>query len=160
MVIGKAVSAGGDFRYARPYGAAPETHQAHRWNLFAFNIQTGELVSNFAPQFNALSGRSPSLRVGKRCMSAAISRLLAATRGSNSLRSTRRVARASLGTQNSSSGSCNRTELVRIHVGGSFSVVGSPEALEAGAVLRGDRNACEIVEAARRQLCAGHDLNA
>lgn len=53
VVIGNTVYAGGSFTTARPAGAAPGTQTVARGNILAYDIRTGELISSFAPNFNA-----------------------------------------------------------------------------------------------------------
>ncbi|WP_418909099.1 PKD domain-containing protein [Glutamicibacter endophyticus] len=53
VIIGDIVYAGGNFGTARPAGAAPGTQTVTRNNLLAYNIKTGELITSFAPSFNA-----------------------------------------------------------------------------------------------------------
>lgn len=52
IVVGSTVYAGGNFTTARPAGAAPGVSTSPRSNLLAYNIQTGELINDFAPAFN------------------------------------------------------------------------------------------------------------
>jgi len=51
-VVGDTVFVGGDFKNARPAGAAPGTNLTPRSNMLAYNIKTGELITSFAPSFN------------------------------------------------------------------------------------------------------------
>ncbi|HEY0951630.1 PKD domain-containing protein [Nocardioides sp.] len=52
-MVGDIVYAGGSFTTARPAGAAPGTSTVTRNNLLAYDVRTGELVTSFAPSFNA-----------------------------------------------------------------------------------------------------------
>ena len=49
-VVGNTVYVGGRFTKARPPGAAAGTSEVDRLNLLAYDITTGQLVPNFAPQ--------------------------------------------------------------------------------------------------------------
>lgn len=53
VIIGDTVYAGGSFTTARPAGAASGTQTVARSNLLAYDIKTGELITSFAPAFNA-----------------------------------------------------------------------------------------------------------
>ncbi len=53
VIIGNTVYVGGNFTQARPAGAAPGTGVVTRNNILAYNLTTGELLSAFAPSFNA-----------------------------------------------------------------------------------------------------------
>ncbi|WP_159611313.1 PKD domain-containing protein [Glutamicibacter sp. JC586] len=53
VVIGNTVYAGGSFNTARPAGAAAGTETVERQNLLAYDIRTGDLITGFAPAFNA-----------------------------------------------------------------------------------------------------------
>ncbi len=53
QIVGDTVYAGGDFKNARPAGAAPGTNLVPRSNLLSYNIKTGVLNSGFAPVLNA-----------------------------------------------------------------------------------------------------------
>ena len=53
VVVGNTVYVAGKFTTARPAGAAPGTNTVPRNNLLAYNIETGVLVSSFAPNLNA-----------------------------------------------------------------------------------------------------------
>ena len=53
VVVGDTVYVAGSFHSARPAGAAPGTHEVPRSNLLAYNITTGELIDDFAPELNA-----------------------------------------------------------------------------------------------------------
>ena len=52
-VIGNTVYVGGRFTNARPAGAAAGVNQTARSNFLAYNLTTGELITSFAPSFNA-----------------------------------------------------------------------------------------------------------
>ncbi len=52
-LVDDVVYAGGAFAQSRPAGAAPGTNQTPRGNLLAYNIETGELISDFSPRLNA-----------------------------------------------------------------------------------------------------------
>ena len=52
-VVGNTVYVGGRFTNARPAGAAPGTNQTPRSNFLAYDVRTGELITSFAPSFNA-----------------------------------------------------------------------------------------------------------
>lgn len=52
IVVGDIVYAGGNFATARPPGAPAGVNTVSRGNLMAYNIKTGELVNNFAPNLN------------------------------------------------------------------------------------------------------------
>ncbi|MFN8022927.1 MAG: PKD domain-containing protein [Acidimicrobiales bacterium] len=52
-VVGNTVYVGGSFANARPAGAAPGTNLTPRSNFLAYNLTTGELITTFAPSFNA-----------------------------------------------------------------------------------------------------------
>jgi len=52
-VVGNTVYVGGRFTNARPAGAAVGTNQTPRSNFLAYNLTTGELITTFAPAFNA-----------------------------------------------------------------------------------------------------------
>lgn len=53
VVVGRTVYVAGSFATARPAGAAPGTRTVPRANLLAYDLQTGELVTSFAPRTNA-----------------------------------------------------------------------------------------------------------
>ena len=53
VIIGTTVYVGGKFTEARPSGAAPGTGAVARNNILAYNLTTGELLTTFAPSFNA-----------------------------------------------------------------------------------------------------------
>lgn len=53
VVIGDVVYAGGSFTTARPAGAAAGQQTTVRNNILAYDIRTGELITSFAPSFNA-----------------------------------------------------------------------------------------------------------
>ena len=53
VVVGDIVYVAGKFTTARPYGSAAGTNTVARNNLLAYNIETGALVSSFAPNLNA-----------------------------------------------------------------------------------------------------------
>lgn len=53
VVIGDTVYAAGSFSTARPAGAAAGTQTVERKNILAYDIRTGELITSFAPSFNA-----------------------------------------------------------------------------------------------------------
>lgn len=52
-IIGNNVYAVGRFSTARPAGAAPGSQTVPRSNILAYNLQTGALISSFAPTLNA-----------------------------------------------------------------------------------------------------------
>jgi PKD repeat protein len=52
-VVGNTVYVVGKFTQARPAGAAPGVNAVTRNNILAYNIETGALVSSFAPSLNA-----------------------------------------------------------------------------------------------------------
>ncbi len=52
-IVGNTVYVGGRFTNARPAGAAPGTNQTPRSNFLAYDLRTGELITTFAPGFNA-----------------------------------------------------------------------------------------------------------
>ena len=52
-VVGNTVYVGGRFTNARPAGAAAGVNQTARSNFLAYNLTTGELITTFAPSFNA-----------------------------------------------------------------------------------------------------------
>lgn len=52
-IIGNTVYAVGRFSTARPAGAAPGSQTVSRRNILAFNLQTGALITSFAPTLNA-----------------------------------------------------------------------------------------------------------
>lgn len=52
-IIGNNVYAVGRFNTARPAGAAPGSQTVSRSNILAYNLQTGALISSFAPTLNA-----------------------------------------------------------------------------------------------------------
>lgn len=52
-VVGDVVYVGGRFATARPAGAAPGVDTVPRTNFLAYRLETGELVTTFAPSFNA-----------------------------------------------------------------------------------------------------------
>lgn len=51
-IVGSRVYAGGDFSSARPFGAALGTDETPRHNLLAYDVESGELVDDFAPTLN------------------------------------------------------------------------------------------------------------
>jgi hypothetical protein len=51
-IVGNTVYVGGSFAHARPYGAAVGTNQVTRQNMLSYNLQTGVLVTSFAPNVN------------------------------------------------------------------------------------------------------------
>ena len=53
QIVGDTVYAGGEFKNARPAGAAPGTNLTPRSNMLAYNIRTGTLITSFAPAMNA-----------------------------------------------------------------------------------------------------------
>jgi len=53
VIVGNTVYVGGDFGTARPAGAAAGTQTVPRYNLLAYNLTTGALISGFAPNVNA-----------------------------------------------------------------------------------------------------------
>src|SRR3954470_23516098 len=52
-VVGNTVYVGGSFTTARPAGAAAGTNTTPRANMLAYDITTGNLITSFAPSFNA-----------------------------------------------------------------------------------------------------------
>ncbi len=52
-VVGDTVYVGGEFKNARPAGAAPGVSTTSRTNVLAYSLSTGELVTSWAPQANA-----------------------------------------------------------------------------------------------------------
>jgi hypothetical protein len=52
LVVGNRVFAGGEFKNARPAGAAPGTQLTPRWNLLAYDVRNGKLIKSFAPRIN------------------------------------------------------------------------------------------------------------
>src|ERR1700712_1255589 len=52
-VVGNIVYAAGKFTSARPAGSPAGTNEVTRNNLLAYNIETGALVTSFAPNLNA-----------------------------------------------------------------------------------------------------------
>lgn len=63
-VVGDTVFAGGEFKTARPAGAAPGVDTVPRANLLAYNIKTGVLTS-FAPKMNGVVRTLATSRDGK-----------------------------------------------------------------------------------------------
>ena len=53
VVIGNTVYVGGNFTTAQPAGAAAGVGGVARANMLAYNLQTGALISSFAPGFNS-----------------------------------------------------------------------------------------------------------
>src|SRR6185437_14416075 len=53
VIIGNTVYVGGNFSSARPAGSPAGTNEVARSNIMAYNLTTGELISSFAPRFNA-----------------------------------------------------------------------------------------------------------
>lgn len=53
VIVGNTVYVGGRFTNARPAGAAPGANQTPRSNFLAYSLTTGELITSFAPSFNA-----------------------------------------------------------------------------------------------------------
>ncbi len=53
VVVGTRVYVTGQFTQSRPAGAAPGTNQTARSNILAYNIQTGQLITTWAPSLNA-----------------------------------------------------------------------------------------------------------
>ena len=51
-IIGNTVYAAGEFTSARPAGAPVGTDETPRFNILAFDLTTGALISNFAPNVN------------------------------------------------------------------------------------------------------------
>jgi PKD repeat protein len=51
-IVGNTVFVGGDFTTAQPAGAAAGVGSVARTDLLAYNLQTGELISSFAPTLN------------------------------------------------------------------------------------------------------------
>ncbi len=60
VVTGDRVYVGGDFRNARPFGAAVGVDEVPRANILAYDINSGELIDSFAP---VLDGQVLSLAV-------------------------------------------------------------------------------------------------
>ena len=52
-IVGNVVYAAGSFSGARPAGAAPGTNETPRSNLLAYSLETGQLITSFAPTINA-----------------------------------------------------------------------------------------------------------
>lgn len=52
-MVGDTVYVGGQFKNARPAGAAPETNLTPRSNLLAYDIRTDALINSFAPVHTA-----------------------------------------------------------------------------------------------------------
>ncbi|WP_227497103.1 LamG-like jellyroll fold domain-containing protein [Planctomonas psychrotolerans] len=52
VVVGTTVYAGGSFATAQPAGAAEGVNTVPRANLLAYNIETGNLITSFAPTLN------------------------------------------------------------------------------------------------------------
>jgi PKD repeat protein len=52
-VVGNTVYVGGNFANARPAGAAAGTNLTARSNFLAYDLTTGQLITSFAPTFNA-----------------------------------------------------------------------------------------------------------
>ncbi|WP_300681133.1 PKD domain-containing protein [Nocardioides sp.] len=53
LIVGNTVYVGGEFANARPAGAAAGTNLVPRSNFLAYNLTTGDLITTFAPSFNA-----------------------------------------------------------------------------------------------------------
>ena len=53
VVVGDIVYVAGKFTTARPYGSAVGANTVARNNILAYNIETGALVTSFAPNLNA-----------------------------------------------------------------------------------------------------------
>ncbi len=53
VIVGKRVYVTGSFSAARPAGAARGQEETPRANLLAYDLETGELVSSWAPRLNA-----------------------------------------------------------------------------------------------------------
>lgn len=53
VVVGDTVYVAGKFNTARPAGSAPGVNTVVRNNLLAYNINTGNLITSFAPSLNA-----------------------------------------------------------------------------------------------------------
>ncbi|MGN6407163.1 MAG: PKD domain-containing protein [Curtobacterium sp.] len=53
VVVGNTVFVGGSFTTAQPAGASAGAAGTPRANMLAYDITTGQLVTSFAPQFNA-----------------------------------------------------------------------------------------------------------
>lgn len=53
VVVGNTVYVVGKFTQARPAGSAPGVNAVTRNNILAYNIETGALISSFAPSLNA-----------------------------------------------------------------------------------------------------------
>jgi PKD repeat protein len=53
VIVGNTVFAGGDFTTAQPAGAAPGVGTVSRTDLLAYDLTTGELITSFAPTFDA-----------------------------------------------------------------------------------------------------------
>ncbi len=52
VIAGNRVYVGGDFRYARPFGAAVGQNQVARANMLAYDINSGNLITSFDPVLN------------------------------------------------------------------------------------------------------------
>ncbi len=52
VVIGRTVFVGGTFTTARPAGAAPGAQTVQRWNLLAYDLESGVLKAGFRPRLN------------------------------------------------------------------------------------------------------------
>ncbi|GAA4359798.1 PKD domain-containing protein [Angustibacter luteus] len=52
VIVGNTVYAGGSFTSARPAGSPAGTNETPRNNLLAYNLQTGALITSFAPNLN------------------------------------------------------------------------------------------------------------
>ncbi|MCL3861290.1 PKD domain-containing protein [Actinotalea sp. K2] len=52
-IVGNTVYVAGSFSTARPAGALPGVNTVPRAHMLAFDLQTGALISSFAPTFNA-----------------------------------------------------------------------------------------------------------
>ena len=57
LVVGDVVYVGGEFHNARPAGAPKGQQEVPRSNILAYDLNTGELIEDFAPSLNG-AGRS------------------------------------------------------------------------------------------------------
>ena len=53
LIVGDTVYVGGSFTTARPAGSAAGTNTVPRANMLAYKLSTGQLISTFAPTFDA-----------------------------------------------------------------------------------------------------------
>ena len=52
LIVGDTVYVGGNFTSARPAGSAPGQNETPRSHLLAYDLESGELITSFAPQLN------------------------------------------------------------------------------------------------------------